>query len=86
MIGYRLVYVARYPSGKFAVEGRETGMGRSIESTDDVWRAKQFASPDGIVSWAGGHADGMEAVELKISFVLGDVVPKKTAAEHFGNY
>lgn len=68
----RDVYVARSKdNGKFACEGRETGMGKLIEETSDVTRAMFSTSPGGIMQWMGGHYRRFDAVALTISYELG---------------
>lgn len=72
----KTVYVARdKSSGRFACEGRETGMGRVIESTADVSAAKFCYGPGGIMSWMGGHYRRYDAVPVTITYESGEVVP-----------
>ena len=61
----RTFYVAKCSVG-YAVEGRDCGMGNTIEHTKNVWRAKRFDSPAGIMSWMGGHYRSYQAIKIRI--------------------
>jgi len=56
--------------GDYATNGYETGMGRTIGSTKDIWSARRFASPEDIMRGMGGHYRSYTPVQVKMESAM----------------
>ena len=60
--------------GSYACEGYETGMGKTIERTTNIAKAKMVRSPAGIMAWMGGHYTSYDPVEVIVRYEKGRVL------------
>lgn len=67
--------------GDYAADGYETGMGRTIGSTKDIWSARRFASPEDIMRSLGGHYVSYTPIEVKIESAMEIIGPGKFPPE-----
>lgn len=64
---YIVVAKSKY-TGKYAYLGRQTGMGRTIEQTEDIMRARNFVSSAGVMAALGGHYTSYDAVRVSVNY------------------
>lgn len=75
-----LFWVAEW-QGTYAAEGYETGMGKTIGSTKDIWSARRFGSPEDIARSLGGHHQFYTPIQVKIESTMEILGPGKFSAE-----